>query len=388
MAASKTVITDGLYSKVQSALKNKDTLSIYKSDLDKYLANNTDKYFGIGPSTRPIYPTAQIEKYISIVGLTNTEINQVVKESKTINSSWFMVKPYNIANSLATKFFIDTNNDAFLKYTVWYLIVELYPPLHFRYFKYNVNEACMQYTINNLSAKFNIKKSGNLWNLLSDTSLTALDLHKPKIATGQDIEYINYLQDVQTRLNSLLKNLASEYYDNYENSRFMKEEHESFDEDNYYEADSNTYVIERTANKVVNHLTVNGPDAKLVELASKTNKVSVNQMRNYIDTIVREPNNKQDIYNLVEAILFLYLFNTDGKTHGADTLGTNEFMIYCLQIYKKSNTKNENIVKIKTIIDKWLDDVGLTKKTMRTATIVNFRKAIFTFFVMEIQKLA
>ena len=47
-------------------------------------------------------------------------------------------------------------------------------------------------------------------------------------------------------------------------------------------------------------------------------------------------------------------------------------------MYKKSNTKNENIVKIKTIIDKWLDEVGLTSKTMRTATIVNFRKAIIS----------
>ena len=63
-------------------------------------------------------------------------------------------------------------------------------------------------------------------------------------------------------------------------------------------------------------------------------------------------------------------------------------MIYCLQIYRRSNTTDKNIIKIKAILDKWLKDLGLMDKTNRTATIVSFRKALFTFFVMEIQKIA
>ena len=389
MAQSKSSISDKLFSTVETSLKNKDTLSIYKTNIDRYLANNTDKYFGMGPGERPIYSTTNIDDYISLLGLTSTEIKNAIKESSNVNSSWFMLKPYNIANILATRHFLMSKNDEYLTYTVWYLIVELYPPLHFRYFKYNVNPACMQYTINNLSGKFNIKKAGNLWNLLSETCMTAIDLHKNNLIEGNDISFVKYVQDIQSRLNNLLKNIARKYYDNYENKRFLKEEKESFEEDSYYEADSNSYAIERVTNKVVTHLMINGPDYRLVELSAKTNKVSVNQLRNYTDAIVSDEKYKQNVHDIIEAILFLYLFNEDGnESHGSDTIGTNEFMIHCLQSYKKSNTKNKQIVKIKEILDIWLDDVGLTAKTTRAATVVNFRKAIYTFFVMEIQKIA
>lgn len=387
MSQSKTYIADKLFSKVQTALKNKDTLATYKNDMDRYLSNNTDKYFGIGPNARPIYPSTQIDKYINLTGLTSKEITDTIKESTNVKSSWFMLKPYNIANCLATRYFLTTNNQEYITYSIWYLIIELYPPLHYRYFKYNVNEACMQYTINNLSGKFNIKKAGTFWNLLSETCLTALELHKERLIEGTDIGFVKYLQDIQTRMNSILKNIANVYYDNFENKRFMKEEHESFEEDNYYEADSNSYTIERVTNKVTTHLIINGPDMKLVELAAKTNKVSVNEMRNYADAIVNEKHEAQ-IRQLIESILFMYLFNEDGENHGADTIGTNEFMIYCLKVYKKSNTKDKNSNRIKTILNEWLDELGLAQKTTRTATIVNFRKALFTFFVMEIQKIS
>ena len=184
-----------------------------------------------------------------------------------------------------------------------------------------------------------------------------------------------------------MRNISTQYYDNFQNRRFMKVEHESFEEDSYYEADSNSYAIERITNKVVTHMVINGPDAKLVELSANMNKVSVAELRNYTDLMITEKH-MEEIRQVVEAILFLYLFNDDGELHSPDQIGTNDFMVYCLQTYRRSNTTDKNVVKIKNILDKWLDDLGLTKKTGRTATIISFRKALFTFFAMTIQKYA
>ena len=388
MAQSKTTISDNLFDKVSNSLKNKENLSLYSETIAKYLAANHESYYGEGPSTRPIYPTAYIDKYINMVGLKSNEIDSVLKSSKNVKSSWFMLKPYNIANALATRYFLLTKNIDYIRYTTWYLIVELYPPLHYRYFKYNINEACMQYTINNLSGKFNIKSADSLFSLLSDTCMKAVDLHEDKLKEGTDIAFVNYLQDIQSRLNSLLKNIANVYYDNYENRRFLSTERESFDEDNYHEADSNSYAIENITNKVVSHLVVHGPDLKIVQLAAKTNNVSVNEMRNYADAMITD-DHRSDIKQIVESILFLYLFNEEpGEIHSPDSIGTNEFMLHCLKIYKKSNTTNKNILKIKDILNKWLDDVGLSSKTSRPATIGSFKKAFYTFFVMEIQKIS
>jgi hypothetical protein len=215
---------------------------------------------------------------------------------------------------------------------------------------------------------------------------TAYNHHKKAIIDGDDKAFVKYIQDVHTRLNSLIKNIAREYYDNYENQRYLKTEHESFEDESYYEADSNSYVIDRLTNKVVTHLVVNGPDMKLVQLAAKTNSVSVNELRNYTQTMVNEKQ-REDIQSIVEALLFLFL-NSPDEHHTASDIGTNTFMIYCLQVYKRSNTTDKNIIKIKDILDRWLDELGLTAKVSRTATIVNFRRALYTFFVMSIQKIA
>ena len=61
-------------------------------------------------------------------------------------------------------------------------------------------------------------------------------------------------------------------------------------------------------------------------------------------------------------------------------------MTYCLKLYRRSNTTNKNIVEIKNILDKWLVELELTKKSKREATITGFKKAFYTFFVLEIQQ--
>ena len=380
-------IVNALGKTVENGLSNKQNLAEYKDTIDKYLSFNTDKYFISGPGERPIFSNEYADKYITLVGLTRDQVNQVIKNSKAIGSNWYIMNnPFNVANALATRYFAMKNDETYLKYTKWYLLVSMYPSIHFKYFKYGVNESCMNYTIANLTGKYKFKQNSNMWNSLTEMIDTAFALHKKNIIGGDDKAFIKYIQDVHTRLNSLIKNIANEYYDNYENQRYLKSEHESFEDESYYEADSNSYLIDRLTNKVVTHLVVNGPDMKLVQLAAKTNSVSVNELRNYTQSMINEKQ-RDDIHSVVESLLVLFL-NSSEEHHTANDIGTNTFMIYCLQIYKRSNTTDENIIKIKDILNRWLDELGLTGKTSRTATIVNFRRALFTFFVMSIQKIA
>ena len=382
-----STIVSALGKDVEKGLSIKENLSEYKSMIDKYLSANTNKYFISGPGERPIFSTEYIEKYIRLTGLTKDKVNQIIKNSKSIGSNWYIMNnPFNVANALATRYFAMKNNTDYLKYTKWYLIVSMYPSIHFKYFKYGTNEACMNYTIANLSGKYKLKQTANMWSSLTEVVDTALELHKKRIIDGDDTAFVKYIQDVHTRMNSLIKNIANEYYKNYEDQKYLKSEHESFEDDSYYEADSSSYIIERLTNKVVGHLVVNGPDMKLVQLAAKTNSISVNELRNYTQTMISEKQ-RDDIQVIVESLLYLFL-NAPGENHTVKDIGTNTFMIYCLQVYKRSNTTDKNVIAIKAILDRWLDELGLTKKVSRTATIINFRRALYTFFVMSIQKIA
>lgn len=386
MADNNSTITKSIFDKVSKSLSNKDILKMYKENIDRYLANNTDKYFIIGPGERPIYSTDRMNEYIALCGLTREDVVSTLKSSKNIGSNWVIMNdPFNTANALATRHFAISKNAEYLKITQWYLIVSLYPSLHYKYFKYGTNNACMQYTINNLSDKYKIKQLKSLWATLTDSVSTAFQLHEKNIITGDDVAYVKYIQDVHTRMNSLLKNIAAEYYKNYESQRFLETEYENFDEESYHEAESNSYDIERITNNVVVHLVTHGADMKLVELSAKSSNVSINDMRTYTNALINS-DHRQDIRTVVESILFLFLFNDDGERHSVDQVRTNEFMLYCLKIYKRSNTTNKNIIKIKAILDKWIDEIGVKKTTSRQATILSYKKALYTFCVLSIEK--
>ena len=153
------------------------------------------------------------------------------------------------------------------------------------------------------------------------------------------------------------------------------------EEENYREAESNTYAVEKLTNGVVLKLIVNGPNMKFVNLAAKICKVSVSELRNYTTTMVTS-DNKEEIQQIIESILFLYLFDDKNKLQ---EINTDKFFMYCIDIYKKSNTTDENIIRIKTILDSWLERLGTYKKTQRLNTINDFRRALYMFFVISIQ---
>jgi len=187
--------------------------------------------------------------------------------------------------------------------------------------------------------------------------------------------------DEKTRLNSLLKKIANEFYRNSELGKYMNLDSDNLEEENYHEADSNTFAVERLTNNVVLKLVVEGPNMRLVTVAANLCKVSVSELRNYVNTMVVSEN-REDIRAIVESILFLYIFDSQNTIQ---EVNSNKFLMYCMETYKKSNTTDKNIIRIKKILDKWLENLGTYKKTQRFATINSFRRALFLFFVLSIQ---
>ena len=88
-------------------------------------------------------------------------------------------------------------------------------------FKHGASAGVMQYTIDNLSAKSDIKKPETCtWKLIIEQhAREALDpnsIHAPLIDTfTPDDKIVYFLSDLHTRLSSKIKNVAEEYYKNH-----------------------------------------------------------------------------------------------------------------------------------------------------------------------------
>lgn len=383
-------LVNGLYPKVENALKNPDKVKVYKSNIDKYMAKNINSYSSAGPSTRPTLSPTDYTNFYNIFGFTEKEIKDVLKKIKGNggDTGKYFNNPYNVAIVLSIRYFSIKKNKDMVNTGLMYINTSIYQYMFHKYYPtFEPNEAVMAYTIANLSQKFKIKKFGTILATLTDITTICYETHKERIEQGTDLAIAKFINDAASRMNSFMRKLANEYNENYKEQRYLQTDKDDFSEENYYEADNDSFVIERLSNKVLTSLVVNGPDRKLITLAANNSNVSVNMLQTAIMTLISE-NHRDDIKTIIECLLSLYLNDNPDPSVSIKDVGTNKFYVYCIKVYRESNTNNKNIILIKEILDRWIEEIDLKKKVSTVASLRNYRKAIFTFFVFTIEKLA
>ena len=161
----------------------------------------------------------------------------------------------------------------------------------------------------------------------------------------------------------------------------MNYDSDDYSEENYHIADNLSYQIKRITDATVLKLNTYGPNMALANLAAQITQVSQNEIRNVITHLTDK--DTEDVRKLCELILILFL--SDPK-NDLSSIRTQEFLLTSIEIYKKSNTNDKVILDMKDILSKWLTKYSPKyNKTNRQATLSNFRKSIFVYFVLYIQ---
>jgi thymidylate synthase ThyX len=376
------IIIENLYGKVKDNMSNKDNIAIFKSYMNRYFDKNSEILFDVKLTKQLLFSDMDKSIVFELTGLSIDEVKKTIKESKFIKDSWqIMNEPLNIAFVLEIKYFYDNKMQNELEMTLIYYSCYFYSSLFYKFFPYAPNENIMNYTINNLSNKYKIKKLGSLFKCLEDTVKISHEKYATKLDKGTDEDLAQYILCLKTRVNEFIKNIANEFYKNEKEKNYINFEEDDYSEDNYHIADNNSFAIKRITDKVLLNLTQNGPDMRFVQAAANMNQISVSVFRNAILNIMEK--SPSEIRELINLILQVYLF--DDK-NSVDEIRSKKFIVHAIDLYKKSNTNDELVIKIKSILDQWLkENSDNYAKTQRKATLTNFRRALYYFFIFTIQ---
>ena len=380
-----SVMLANIYPKVEQAFTSKETQRKFSAIVASYVDRNVNRLSTAGPSKRTLFSDMERNKVYDLIDFDPKVCKAIVKQSNYIKASWKIVNdPFNLVMMMILRYAKLNKLDQINQLAVTYLTLSMYPSLHYKYFKFEPNEAIMRYTINNLSNKFKVKQVGNILQALVDTTALADKTYDKNIRHANDKELTDYINAYKTRLNSLIKKIRDAFEKDYRSGNYMNTERDNEDENDFKTSDSNSLLIQRIVDQVVLKLSVNGPDSRIVDISAKMNQVSVNETRNTLNQLTQNKDESVNIRALCESILYLYLFN--GENHVNDLNG-NKFLTFCLAVYKKSNTNDENVIKVKSILDTWIEKYSETyRKTQRVATLNNFRRALYTFFVFTLQR--
>jgi hypothetical protein len=200
------VLVREMYPKVEKCFSNPRNVKKYEEIIGKYIDKNSEDLSAIGPTKMILFTDHDMEEIYKLVDISASEARTIKNKSKDIKSTGQnLSNPFYSLMSMIIRYFTIKKNDKLVRLSVLYLGLSLYPSTFSKYYKYGVNENVMNYTVNNLSNKYKIKQTGNLYKALDETFYGAYELHKKNIAVGNDDDVVQLVLAMKTRVNSMMR---------------------------------------------------------------------------------------------------------------------------------------------------------------------------------------
>ena len=380
------IIKDELYPKIDAVLSTDQGKRNFNNIIGRYVSRNNDKLTTSGPQYLIPFTMKDKQEYFDLFSVSDTEVASLVdKITKQVNdkANWRLFKnnPIFFIFYCCIRYATLSKDAKLLNSALIAMALSVYPSIFAKYFRYEPNPNIMQYTIDNLSNRFIIKKSNHIFGTLTYSIQSSWKFHEKDFSRGADQDVIRFIQRIRNDQNSLLKKIANAYQTNYKKGLFVTTQVDAYDDNINVDNVNNTNKVETLSNKIVLSMLTNGVDLRIADFASNAAQVSKLDLRNYISLIINEKES-ETMKEFISSILFLYLY-TD--SHEPDEIRSKEFIGYALQLFKKTNSKDKNVTNIKTTLDKWGTSSGIYRKFSRSATRVDYTKAIFMYFILSIQ---
>jgi hypothetical protein len=247
---------------------NQSQSNAHQLDIKKFIDKNNEVLFASGPTYRLYFNDDERAKLFPHISMRQLQLEDVIKKDKTVEKSWYFMTPFYLVCSLIIRYYMLNKMTKQMENTITYMCLSLYAGRHFISFKYPPNENVMNYTVNNLSNKFKLKQYGTLITAIKDTGVTCHSYYTEYLERGTDVLLNSYIKAMHTRISGFVNNIAEEYYKNYQEGNYLNNEEDNYDEENYYIADNDSFVIDRITNNTTTRIITKGIDYKLVKLSA------------------------------------------------------------------------------------------------------------------------
>lgn len=389
------IILERLYPRVKDVLSTPQGDRKFKIMVGSYMDRNQDKLYEVGPNHLIPFTDQQKNEYFDLFNVDKKEIMEMTKEIlKQLGSSsdfkYLNNNPIFFLFYCCIRYYYITKNDKGLNTALAIYALSVYPSVWSVYFKYPPNPGVMQYTVDHLTEKYILKQAGNIFNALFTSINRTFTTYSTKdtergfisIVEASDKEVIRFIQRIHNDQKSMIRNIVDMYMINHRKGLRISDNLESQDSITIDpDKENNSSVVDSVTNKVLIPIISNGVNLKIVTQSKDLAQISLVECRYYISKILIDKYT-DDIRRMIQAILFRFLY--DDKNRRED-INSSKYLVWCSQLFRQTNSKNENVKIIKDTLDKWSEETGIHAKYKREATRVNYKKAIFFYFCISIQ---
>lgn len=378
------ILKDSFNSRINLLLKDESKLRGMQRNIRLYIDRNNEVLYDNGPNLRLFFNDDERNIIMDSINTTDAEITNILKKIDDINEKWTIAAPFNIASAMIIRGFEMKHNVEMTNLVIMYLSLNLYSSLQYKYFRFLPNKAAMDYTVNNMSNKYLIKKYAVMYKAIEHIAMKNHETYKKDLIRGEDLDIKNYIMNLRTRLNNFVQIIADEYLKVLSSKKYLNTEADNRDEENYVETTNISLKIEQLLIVCNNKFLSTNINPKFVRVAANHCTVHPPTLESALKLL--KSNDTTNSLELMRRILKIYF---SSKTNSFESLKTRAFVPYCLQIYSKSNVKDIDIIEMKKLLDEFLMKYcNRYTDTEREATRISYRKALYLYFLLHIQSCA
>ena len=385
MAEEYTLINN-LYGRIEKSFSNKSNINNLLRYIQRYADKNSNLLLSTNLADRLMFSASDERIIYTVTGISQQEVKYAISQANDINSFTQKALPFYILSILIMRYFAINKMDSELDAMSVYMSYRIYTSNHKHYFEYKPNKEIMDYTINNLSNRYLIKQLGTIQGIIEKTIVEPMHgILMEELIRCSDIDIINIRDKINTRFNSLIKNIANEFYENKKTGKYMFHEDEDLSEENFHLSDNISFKISRAVSIVSSSIIAEGFDQQTcIKRAINLNPgASAKKLEPMLRTIIEE--DMKEISKMVSDILTLFIYK--GNMNNINDIKTMKFISESLQIYK-SNSQDEITVRIKERLLKWInmtsEKYGRNFISKGKTSLDTYRRSIYTCFVFKI----
>ncbi len=291
------------------------------------------------------------------------------------------------------------------KFIYMTLFFKPYASVIFKYFRYPVNPDQMLYTVENtLSDKYDIRRIGTLIGTIEKIAENSYDNYIKELTTSPTDAnlHIIFNSGIYSRINNMMRGIFDIYSKNkgkylaYEASSVAITDDEGEDEI-ANDIKSDIAIKDGYAKRAIQTLNISPVNTKYARLSAafgfpvQAGKGPSEYYTGLVAKCIDEISDKKmkEIPLFIESILnsFIYGINpSTGKKFLASDIKTPVFLEGCRKIFKMQNVKDPNIVRVKEMLNRFLEECSYEYNSFSSSNRQYFKKAILFYFTLLIQK--
>ena len=351
--------------------------------IGEFVDKNSNMLLTLDLSKRYSFNDSDREVVYNIIGVTEAEIEEAIKESKDIyKGNKIQSNPFYVITTILAAYYLSKKDEAHAISIITYATFQMYVSQHKGFFKYGAQENCMAYTIEHLDNTYTLRQFPSLFAFLLDNSKTLINAYRDRFVkcTDKDITWI--VDSNWVRIKGKLKKISQRYYENHKSGRYLNNDTDSFSEDDYRLIDNQSFAVDRLVTRVYIKLLNRQYERRFLRYSVDSASISLNKFQSLVEDIIDADTDNKRIQPLLNDIIVFFL-QQSGKP--ISYIAKGDFIAFMNSGYG-SNTEAPEMLRIKECLDKWLAEnmYKYGRATYGKTVQITYRRALYMFFIFTV----